>query len=70
MSAVAKELNSTKENHKLKGFEVVKAWKLSIDLPTTANNLLTVTMKQKRKLFEDKYQEDFDALYLSLESNQ
>ncbi|MEN2497737.1 MAG: hypothetical protein MHMPM18_002094 [Marteilia pararefringens] len=49
----------------LTGIERVRFWafKCGESIPSIENNLLTVTMKQKRKVFEEFFHDDIEKLY-------
>lgn len=63
---VLESMTQTAKAEKLKGFEIVKAIKLSPEPFSIEDDLLTPTFKLKRPQLQKKFQADLDALYASL----
>jgi long-chain acyl-CoA synthetase len=57
------ETEVDKANDHLKGFERIQRFVIETDELSTANGLLTPTLKLKRKVFQDKYSPVLESLY-------
>nr|CEL66021.1 TPA: Fatty acyl-CoA synthetase 2, related [Neospora caninum Liverpool] len=62
--AVAESMAAVAKEHQLKGFEVVKHFRLVSEPFSIENGLLTPTMKIKRYVASERFAKDINALYL------
>lgn len=65
---IAAEIEAHAED--LRGYEVPKRWVLTTDELTTANDMLTPTLKLKRRNVVARYQAELEALYAQAEREQ
>jgi len=63
LSAVLAEMSNDAKKAGLKGFEMIKKIYISLDPFTPENNLLTPTLKIRRRDAQAKYRKELDALY-------
>ncbi|PFH32839.1 putative long-chain fatty acid CoA ligase [Besnoitia besnoiti] len=61
--AVAESMMNVAKEHKLKGFEIVKKFRLVAEPFSIENDLLTPTMKIKRFLAKERFAKEITALY-------
>lgn len=64
--AFLKDLNATAKEAKLKGFEMVRAVALTMDMFSVENDLLTPSFKLKRPQLQKCYQAEIDAMYAAM----
>jgi long-chain acyl-CoA synthetase len=57
------EVQVVAANAKLPPFETVKRWHMLSEPLTEENNMLTPTLKLKRRFINERYQQEIDALY-------